>query len=109
MYSMSFESFRVFSSEFCGTANHKVENMVGQLPKADTVDYILEPPPEEELEPGDSVDSDKKKTASSSSSKGGIILFAVDISSSMAVTVDIPELQGTYVQTVCDECSIYLY
>ena len=69
--------------------------MVGQLPKADTVDYILEPPPEEELEPGDSVDSDKKKTVSSSSSKGGIILFAVDISSSMAVTVDIPELQGT--------------
>jgi Mg-chelatase subunit ChlD len=87
----------VWTCEFCGTDNRKVENMVGQLPQSEVVDYVLEAPPTEELEPGEGEDGDKKTVIKAASSKkGGIILFAIDISSSMAVTVEIPELQAEW-------------
>lgn len=84
-------------SEFCSHDNHKVDNMVGQLPTSDTVEYILDlpPPAEEEGSTPDDADADKAKAkASSSATKGGTIWFAIDISSSMACTIDIPDLQG---------------
>ena len=84
-------------SEFCGHDNQKVDNMVGQLPTSDTVEYVLDPPPpaEEEVSTLDDADAEKAKArASSSATKGGTIWFAIDISSSMACTIDIPDLQG---------------
>ena len=85
-------------SEFCGHDNQKLDNMVGQLPTSDTVDYVLDPPPppEEDDSTLDDIDAQKQKAkASSSVSKGGTIWFAIDISSSMACTIDIPDFQGT--------------
>lgn len=69
--------------------------MVGQLPTSDTVEYVLDPPPPADEEGSTRDDAEKlKATASSSAVKGGTIWFAIDISSSMACTIDIPDLQG---------------
>lgn len=82
-------------SEFCGHDNQKVDNMVGQLPTSEAVEYVLDLPPSAEEEGSTLDDADAKKPkASSSVAKGGTIWFAIDISSSMACTIDIPDLQG---------------
>ena len=68
--------------------------MMGHIPEVDTIEYVLEAPP---TPPEEEVDDDiegEKKRAKSSSASGGLILFAIDISSSMECTIDIPELQG---------------
>ena len=69
--------------------------MVGQLPTSEAVEYVLDLPPPAEEEGSTLDDADAKKPkASSSVAKGGTIWFAIDISSSMACTIDIPDLQG---------------
>ena len=69
--------------------------MVGQLPTSEAVEYVLDLPPPAEEEGSTLNDTDAKKPkASSSVAKGGTIWFAIDISSSMACTIDIPDLQG---------------
>ena len=68
-----------------------------EKPKADTVDYVLEPAPPAPADDGkDDAKDDiaEAKAAIKASTKGGLIIFAIDISGSMDCTVEVPELQG---------------
>lgn len=84
-------------SEFCGHVNENVDVTDEEKPKADTVDYVLEPAPPAPADDGkDDAKDDvaEAKAAIKASTKGGLIIFAIDISRSMNRVVTIPALQG---------------
>ena len=68
-----------------------------EKPKVDTVDYVLEPVPPPPPADDDAATKDgvaEAKATIKASTKGGLIIFAIDISSSMNRVVKIPALQG---------------
>ena len=64
-----------------------------EKPKVDTLDYVLEPAPPAPADE-DKDDVAEAKAAIKASTKGGLIIFAIDISSSMDCFVEVPDLQG---------------
>lgn len=81
-------------SEFCGQANFSLP--VGAVvPSESAVEYLLEPATQPEEEEDEKEDNDvAAKKNSAVSNKSNLVIFAVDVSGSMATTTEVPALQG---------------
>ena len=85
----------MFCSEFCGQANFSLP-AGAVVPSESAVEYLLEPatqPEEEEEDEKEDNDVAAKKNPAVSN-KSNLVIFAVDVSGSMATTTEVPALQG---------------
>ena len=86
----------LFSSEFCGQQNSSLPMTAGDVSPTEAVEYLLKPAPqpEEEKEKEDKDNDEASKKCASRTSKSNLVIFAVDVSGSMATTSEVPALQG---------------
>ena len=79
-------------SEFCGKENRDLEIEEEEIPQGDCFDFMLEAAPEPEAEGAAETDGKDAKKVSS-----GYTIYCIDISSSMAMSCAMPEIQGEFI------------
>ncbi len=100
-------------SEFCGHQNDNIPVSPADCP-SNAVEYELEPAPKvEEADDDEKPDNDsaeateKGKPKQSDGRRNHLVIFTVDISGSMNITTQVPDLQGIIIQDVF-KCRSYL-
>lgn len=84
-------------SEFCGYPNNDIPMKADTSPSSSVVDYLLEPAPKqvETKENEKEADNDTaSKSMKQAAQRNHMVIFAVDVSGSMATTTEVPALQG---------------
>ena len=93
LYKKIFHTFTLHTfSEFCGEINRDLDISEDEIPKGDCFDFMLAPatkPKEEDKEEGAGATEEKKTTP-------GVIVYCMDISSSMQTLCAIPQSQGLF-------------
>ncbi|XP_030854579.1 circularly permutated Ras protein 1 isoform X1 [Strongylocentrotus purpuratus] len=84
------EDKRNWICEFCGQQNEGLEMVDEEVPKENSVDYLLAAAPEKAAE------GEKKDETIKPSSTPGLVLYCVDMSGSMAERTQLPELQAAW-------------
>ena len=88
-------------SEFCGHQNDKIPLTVA--PTGNAMKYEIEPAPKAEDDDEDKPDNEAeaakggKTKVAPVSQRSNLIIFVVDISGSMNITTEVPQLQGTLI------------
>ena len=80
-------------SEFCGRENTGLDVTPEAVASGTLVDYLLAPADVKEDKAGAS-----EKAASKTGHGSGLVIFAIDVSGSMAATTEVPALQGECVR-----------
>ena len=87
-------------SEFCGHQNDNISISPSDCPSSNAVEYELEPAPKVEEADEEKPDNEaaetteKKQTPSDTGRRNHLVIFTVDISGSMNMTTQVPDLQG---------------
>ena len=83
-------------SEFCNHKNQGLDITPEEVPQGDSFDFVLVPArPETDAENTEQEASVDQAVPKKKESKG-MIVYCMDVSSSMGMTVTLPELQGRY-------------
>ena len=103
LFRQHYNTSALLSSEFCGQQNSSLSITAEDVFSAEAVEYLLEPAPwpeEEKEEEKEEKDNDlASKKSPLSSNRSNLVIFAVDVSGSMATTSEVPALQGNPITT----------
>ena len=95
--------FTSYLSEFCGWENAGLDVTPEAIPSSGTwVDYLLAPPPDVKEDKSEASDKATPKKGHGS----GLVIFAIDVSGSMAATAEVPALQGQCVHAYNGKCPL---
>ena len=83
-------------SELCDHKNEGLDSTSEKVPQGDSFDFVLVPVrPEADTENAEQEASIEEAVPVKKESKG-MVVYCMDISSSMGMTVNLPQLQDTY-------------